>query len=430
VRAGDRLCAGFSGALDSTVLLHVLAALRETMDFRLRALHVHHGLNPRADDWAARCAAMCASLAVPLNIARVKVVAGGQGLEAAARAARYRAYADQDADFIVLGHQMDDQAETVLLNLLRGSGIAGLAAMPARRPAQDGPGVILRPFLGVNRSELQAYARRYGLDWVEDDSNDDVRLTRNRLRHHVMPVLAGEFPAYRQALCRAARHMADGASLLEDLARQDAGARLSRDGLDLAGLEHLSRPRWANLLRYCLEFWGLGQPSAAALGALLDQLPVQGRVVPADAASCWRLGSAALRLWRGRLHVTAWRDIPSTADLPWHGEGTLEFAGGIISFTPAAGQGLALARIRGRRASLGLRRGGERIRMEQRGPRRALKKVLAESAIPPWERGGLPLLFVDGELAWVAGVGLAAGFQATDLEPGLVIGWQPPSPRP
>lgn len=425
VSAGARLCLGYSGGLDSTVLLHLLAAERGPLGLRLHALHVHHGLSPRAEDWQRHCEAVCLAWDVPLRVERVAVERGGKGLEAAARAARYAAYARQEADFIVLAHQLDDQAETVLLNLLRGSGARGLAAMPVCRPLADAPAGLLRPLLGVSRAELEDYARRHGLEWVADESNLDTGLARNRLRHAVMPPLGEGFPDYRQALARAAGHMAECSELLDDLARLDRGPAADDSSLDLSRLSCLSPARAANLLRYHLRRLGLDAPSAAALEALRRQLTDPAR----DTAPCWHQGGTILRAWRGRLYATG-SGPEGTVSRVWQGEEALEFAGGRLGFRPATGQGLSLARLAGRRVTLRTRQGGERMKLEAARPRRTLKNLLRESAIPPWERSRLPLLFVDDELAWAAGVGLDPGYRALAGEAGLLMDWRPPSPRP
>lgn len=424
--AGARLCLGYSGGLDSTVLLHMLTALRGPMDFRLHAVHVHHGLSPRADEWQRHCEAVCRTWDIPLRVEKVAVCRQGKGIEAAARAARYAVYARQAADFIVLAHQLDDQAETVLLNLLRGSGVRGLAAMPVSRPlAADAPLNLLRPLLGTGRDELESYARRHSLTWIEDESNLDTGLARNHLRREVMPVLRGPFPEYRQAVARAAAHMAECSELLDDLARLDGGPPEADGSLDLSRLSGLTPARAANLLRYHLRQSGLNAPSEAALADLFRQLAGAAE----DRVTQWRQGDAVMRVWRGRLH-TIGRVADEDGRRVWRGEDELEFAGGRLLFVRVTGQGLSRDRLAGRLVTLRRRQGGERLQTDASRPRRALKKMLQESGIPPWERSRLPLLFVDDELAWVAQVGTDTAFQAQARQPGLIIEWQPPTPRP
>ena len=216
---GERLAVAYSGGLDSTVLLHLLAGLRGEHAYRLSAVHVHHGLLPAAEAWVAHCERQCAALGVPLRVERVSVGRAGRGLEAAAREARYRVFAGLDVDTLALAHQRDDQAETVLLQLMRGGGVKGLAAMPAARAL--GGITLLRPLLETTRAEIEAHARTHGLSWVEDESNDDVRLRRNAIRRHLLPMLARTFPDAVQTLARAAGQFAEQAALLDDLAELD-----------------------------------------------------------------------------------------------------------------------------------------------------------------------------------------------------------------
>lgn len=432
--AGARLCLGFSGGLDSTVLLHLLVRLRASLGFQLRTVHVHHGLSRHADDWLHHCETLCRGWAVPFQGVRVAVPRTGKGIEAAARAVRYQVYAEQAAEYIVLAHQRDDQGETLLLNLLRGSGVHGLAAMPVRRPLAGSHAQLLRPLLGVSRGDLEAYAHKHGLSWIEDESNQDSSFARNLLRLEVMPRLQSHFPGCATTLARTAEHMAESGALLDELAGLDLGADAGRDELELSRLGLLSRARQANALRYHLRLLGLPVPSAAALEVLQSQIPRQREAGDAcstgDTEFQWHLGGQVLRVWRDRLYLTG--QLPATTPnrLPWRGESSLGFAGGRVCFEPVEGQGISRLALVGKSVALGLRQGGERLQTQANRPRRALKKILRESAIPPWERARFPLLFVDEDLVWVAGVGVDARYQAQPGEPGWVMAWHPPPPRP
>jgi tRNA(Ile)-lysidine synthase len=225
VKGGGRLLVGLSGGVDSVVLLDLLRRLSKRLGLELAALHVNHQINPAAGRWAAFCRAFCRRHGVALTVVRVKVPRRSS-LEAAARAARYRAFAAQPSDFIVLAHNLDDQAETVFLQLLRGAGVKGLSAMPVVRNS------ILRPLLEVPRSEIEAYARQRKLKWIEDDSNADLGFDRNFLRHRVLPVIAQRYPSYRKTLARASRNLAEAAQLLDELAAADA--TLTTTGLGIA----------------------------------------------------------------------------------------------------------------------------------------------------------------------------------------------------
>ena len=270
---GERCCIGLSGGCDSVVLLHVLAGLG--FGDRLQAVHVHHGLSANADRWAEFCADYCRRLAVGFVLEHVAIDRNsGLGLEAAARVARYEVFAHRADDVLLLGHHRGDQAETLLFNLLRGAGVAGAAAIPAERRQQRLR--ILRPLLDVSRGEIEAYARAHRLAWVDDESNCDTGLTRNFLRHEVLTVLAGRFPAAEQNLAQAAGHFAEADALLGELAGLDWQSAAEGDALRLAALRELSLPRLRNLLRYRLRQLGWNAPAAARLDEFARQLQTAG----------------------------------------------------------------------------------------------------------------------------------------------------------
>ena len=211
-QASADVAVGLSGGVDSVVLLHLLG---RNPGLRLQAIHVHHGLSPNADSWTAFCRQLCKRLAVPLTIKKIRVVRKGKGLEAAARAARYKTFGEAKAGCIALAHNLDDQAETVLMNLLRGAGARGASGMPVR--ARFGDKTLWRPLLGTPRSAIEAYARRHRLDWIEDESNADEALTRNFIRRRIGPLLEQKFPHWKESLARAARHFSKKEAGAEEL---------------------------------------------------------------------------------------------------------------------------------------------------------------------------------------------------------------------
>ncbi|MBS1190994.1 MAG: tilS [Rhodocyclaceae bacterium] len=265
----DRVCVGLSGGRDSVVLLHLLARL--ACGRQLSALHVHHGLSPHAGAWTAFCRELCASLDVPLQVEYVTVEAdGGLGLEAAARAERYAAFSSCGADCLLLAHHQDDQAETLLFNLVRGTGVTGAAGMPAER--RLGALRLLRPLLGVPRSDIVAYARESGLAWIDDESNDDTGFSRNFLRHEILPRLGERFPAASACLAGAAAHFAEADGLLAELAEADWQARAVGDELPMKSLRDLSPARLKNVLRHRLRCLGWRVPAARRLEEFVRQL--------------------------------------------------------------------------------------------------------------------------------------------------------------
>lgn len=267
----DSVVVGFSGGLDSTVLLHAASCLVRDAALELSALHVHHGLSPNADVWADSCAQVCRQFDVPLTIHRVVVPLNtGEGIEAAARHIRHKVLADHSANWILLAHHADDQAETVLHNLLRGAGVRGAAAMPESR------GRVLRPLLGLARDELFAYARAHRLAWTEDDSNTDRRYTRNFLRHEVLPAIASRFPKASEQLAAAAGRFGEAASLLDDLASFDLGGNRPVFPLPLSLFRDLPDARARNLLRAMLTWHQVQPPDERRLTEFVRQLQTAG----------------------------------------------------------------------------------------------------------------------------------------------------------
>ncbi len=415
VQSGERLVAGLSGGVDSVVLLDLLRRLSKKLSFELAAVHVNHQINSAAGRWAAFCRALCRQHGIPLTVVRVTVPRGAS-LEAAARTARYRVFAALPADHVALAHHLDDQAETVLLQLLRGAGVKGLSAMPVARHS------ILRPLLDIPRSEIEAYARRHKLEWIEDDSNADLAFDRNFLRHEVMPVIAPRYPAYRKTLLRASRNLAEAALLLDELAAADA--RLTASGLEIAGLRRLSAPRAKNVLRYFLAAQGVIMPNAARLDECVRQL-LQARQGMRTAID---LGEYEMRRYAHELRVVA-KTITPPRDFRqvWHGESRLRLPelGGTLVLKKGRGAGISLEQLVAQPVTVRLRQGGERIQTHPRRPRRSLKNLLQETRVPPWLRDRLPLLFCGDELAWVAGIGAGCRFHAKPGEPSVQPRWLP-----
>lgn len=264
---GQSVVVGFSGGLDSTVLLDVAGSLSQELGLAVSALHLNHGLSPNADRWAGWCQQVCRELAVPLTTQRVRVpLKTGEGVEAAARVVRRRALDEHSADWILLAHHADDQAETVLHNLLRGAGVRGAAAMPESR------GRVLRPLLGVMRNDLRAYSRSRQLVWIEDESNADNRYTRNFLRNEILPRIASRFPRASQQLAASAGRFRDADLLLQDLAGLDLGDSPPEFPLPLKLFRDLSDSRARNLLRAMLTWHRVQAPAQRRLDEFLRQI--------------------------------------------------------------------------------------------------------------------------------------------------------------
>lgn len=424
---GERLCVALSGGRDSVVLLHALRelALSGAFSAELSALHVHHGLSANADAWADFCGKLCADWSIPLTLRHVRVPRdSGTGLEAAARALRHAAFAEcgeNDAKWVALAHHRDDQAETVLLNLLRGAGVDGAGGMLVER-AHGAAGVrLVRPLLEAPRAALEAYAAAHGLFWIDDESNANTDFRRNYLRHEVMPRLAARFPGSDAALARAAAHFAEGAGLLADLAAADRLATAPGGRLEIARLQALPTARARNLLRHELRLAGSPAPDTRWIDEALRQLASER----AEAATCVSVGRHQLHAYRGEVHVVEVPAPTPVTPLCWHGETNLAWAGGVLRFTEVSGAGLSRARLAAGELRIVGRAGGERLQLDARRPRRTLRNLVQEAAIPPWERERLPFLWCGDELAWIGALGGDCRFACAPGEPGLRVEWLP-----
>ncbi len=426
-----RLVLALSGGIDSVVLLQVLHRLCLPLDFHLSCVHVNHNISPNAQLWAAFCARLCRRRKITLVAHEVDIKPfRSEGLEAAARRARYQVYARLgEADFVVLAQHLDDQAETLLLQLLRGAGVRGGAAMPLIRQQHRGAlhgaaaPAILRPMLALARAQIEAYARVNKLKWVDDESNADTRRERNFLRHRVLPVLEQGFPAYRTTLARAARHLAEASLVLDQQAKADAKRAVKGNSVALAALRRMGEIRAKNLLRWLLLRRGMAAPEAERLQEGLRQLFEAGD----DAAVRVVLGAIELRRYGGSAYLLPALPCPPEGfRRAWDGRRAwpLPELGGILHFARKQGVGIACARVRAQDLELRLRQGGEKLRLHAQGHTRSLKNLLQEAHLPPWERERLPLLYCAGTLVAVPGLGVASAWKAGSSEPGWQISWR------
>lgn len=387
----------YSGGMDSTALLHAAHALGRACGRTVHAVHVHHGLQPAADDFERHCVQVCAAWGVPLECVRRTVVAEpGQSLEAQARRARYQALRAQvpPGSAVLLGHHRDDQAETLLLQLLRGAGVAGTAGMPWRR--DWGEAQLVRPLLEVGRAQIADYVRTQALPYVEDPSNCDERLERNYLRRTAWPVLQARWPGLSQTLARAARHHAHAARLLRERAEEDAGAAAAMPVARLAGL---SEDRRLNALRHWIMRQGFPPPGERRLRNWLHvALAAAADRVPGD-----RYDAYALYRWRGQLHL-----VPQGPEAPagrcwlWRQGAPLAIPELGLTLEWEALQAQLAERVESD-VEVRLRAGGERCRPCGRQHRHRLKKLLQEAGVPPWRRGRIPLIYQHAQLRLVWG---------------------------
>ena len=400
---GATLWAAFSGGLDSTVLLHTLKA----QGLPLKALHVNHQLQAAAGRWVEHCRGACAQLGVAFYALEVTIdPRDPDGPEAAARAARHAAFRSvmKAGDVLATAHHQDDQAETVLLRLMRGTGVAGLAAM--REFSRFAPGTMWRPLLRESRTSLRQYAERNGLAWVEDPHNLDPRYSRSFLRAEIFPRLSQRWPAAVEQLARTAEHCADAVTLLDEQAKHDLESVLPRpakrgevarsagEGLSVQKLLKLPVTRRNNVLRYWAGAGGFELPGFDALSRLEKEVL---RARP-DREPLLAWGDTELRRFRDSIHLMNRLPPPPDAEtaIEWNGLADLvlpEGCGALKLLTPA-------------KTELPLRvvfaKGGERLKPAGARYTRTLRNLFQEEAIPPWVRERMPLVELDGELSGIA----------------------------
>ncbi len=400
------LLVGFSGGLDSTVLLHRVAS-EPALASKLQAVHVHHGLSVNATDWQMHCQKFCDSLNLPLIVRHVTVDREAN-IEEGARIARYQAFSSllEERSLLLLAHHCDDQAETLLLQLLRGAGIDGLASMPAVKTCAQGE--IARPFLHHSRSTLEAYAHKHQLTWVDDESNQNSAFSRNYLRHHIMPLLQAKWPGVVGNLVRSASHCQQAKSNLEALAKMDCAALAeTRSTLELSSpLRTLDHSRLANILRLWLQDNDVRLPSVHNLNRLMDEVILAGE----DRTPLVQWGGVTVRRYQQTLYLLKDDVRPCVARMEW-----LSFPHPLPLTTDAGEQYLhAVADVQGlhvpvgSRVSVRFRQGGEQFYW--RGQTKQLKKLWQQWRVPPWQRGLIPLLYIDNALAAVVGFAISDHF--------------------
>ncbi|MDO9317669.1 MAG: tRNA lysidine(34) synthetase TilS [Gammaproteobacteria bacterium] len=447
---GSRLVVAFSGGLDSSVLLWALYRLLQQSNpgaFGLAAIHVNHGLSPNAASWQQFCADTCVRLGIELSVERVHISRhAGASLENLARQQRYAAFTRclQPGDCLVMGHHLDDQAETFLLRTLRGSGPRGLAAMPGTRTLGHGASLrpLLRPLLAVTRQALEDFARAQQLQWIEDESNDATVFDRNYCRHELLPVIARRWPAYRENWLRSAQLCAEAEELLQELAAQDYALTATEDETVIAvdALNRLSPARQRNLLRYWLQRLRVADPGWNALQQIVTELlPAAVDAQPevswgdrceqggeegrADGSRNSEAVRRVLRRYRDRLYLL--HTVPPLASqecYEWCPPAPLALPGnGGLRVSPSCGSGLrqlqqdTVLRIR-------YRQGGESFRLAGRRTR-PLKKILQDAVVAPWLRERLPLLYAGDELVCIPGIGVCEGWQAQEGERSWEVIW-------
>ncbi len=445
---------GLSGGLDSVVMLHALVHLRAAgeLPFNLRAMHVHHGLNPAATAWQQHCATLCQQWEVPLVSTHLNLsefVQAGTGIENAARTARYAAFSAQlgTAEVLLLAQHRDDQMETLLLRLMRGAGPRGLGGMPRSRSL--GAGMLFRPLLQFDRSELLGYAHHQQLQWVDDDSNAAQQFDRNYCRHTLLPLIEARWPQYRASWSKSIALQSEADVLLQELAEADlqqlrviqdktlqaTSAHDLRNALPLEALLSLSLPRQRNLVRRWFVQLGLPEPGWNELQQLVTEVMP---TVRDSKASYSGAGYSVVRYKNQLLVLRALNPIDRHAAMTWSPGQQPDFVlpdNGYLVARPSNNdrQDQQLAVTVTGTLQVRYRQGGETCRLRGR-PDKSLKKLLQEQGIAPWYRERLPLIYAGDELICVPGIGATDGNRATaastSTTPHIVIEWQPPDWMP
>ena len=408
-KPGKRIAVALSGGLDSVVLLDTVCKAQAKSSKKdhthtkneIYAFHIHHGLQKPADDWLIFCEKLAKKYKIHFDFRLLHLNSDEESgnVEARARAGRYEALADLCEEYgiedLLLAHHQNDQAETVLLQLLRGSGVAGLSGMPASRVVSDKPGITLwRPLLNQSRQELEAYAKEHKLKWVEDPSNQNIKYRRNAVRKKIIPELEKIQPEALANMARSAQLLGEAQALLNRLAEHDGKSILNKNQLKVAPLLALAKddlPAANNVLRYWLQTQQLVMPSQERLQAWWRDLAQ----VKADANLEWLHDERKIYLWRGMLQV-----------------GNVDAGCWVLKTLPSNSNQLGLPADWVKEAqdndeiSLRERQGSEKIQIKPKTPRKTLKNLYQEADIPPWERQA-PLLYINDELIAVAGIGLS-----------------------
>ena len=410
-----------SGGIDSVALLHLLSNIQKKHDFTLNATHVHHGLSKHADKWVRFCEKLCRDLSVPLDVHYVKLPQKKSlGIEGEARRLRYEKLLQSKSDLIVLAHHEDDQAETFLLQLIRGAGVKGLSSMANFDDTRS----LWRPLLNSSRIDIESYANQNKLKWIEDDSNQNTNFDRNFIRAKILPILKNRFDHIIKAISRSSTHLAEAQHLLDDLAKIDLKKHLKSNKykhiLQVKSLNKLLPSRAKNLLRYWLEINDQLMPSKDLLNELLRQ------VLTAKKDSELKIEISKeyeIRRYKDEIYlVRKSKNSKKNYEIFWNDESEILLPNGsILKFKKIKSGGISLAKLKNKKLIISNRQGGEFLKPNLNRPTRKIKQLLQESDLPPWERGALPFIFVGDELASVPNFGIDIKFQASFKEAGLEV---------
>jgi tRNA(Ile)-lysidine synthase len=410
-----------SGGVDSVVLLHLLHQLQKTQTFTLKARHVHHGLSKNADKWVTFCEKLCRKLSIPLDINYVKLPQKKSlGIEGEARRLRYEKLLQSKTDLVVLAHHEDDQAETFLLQLMRGAGVKGLSSMAHF----DDTRRLWRPLLNTSRIDIESYAKKHKLKWIEDESNQDIDFDRNFIRSKVLPILKNRFSHIIKVISRSSSHLAEAQHLLDDLAKIDLKSFLKSNNykhkLNVKTLDKLSNARAKNALRFWLELNNQMMPSKD----LLDELLRQVLTAKKDAELKIEISKDyEIRRYQDEIYIVPKNHKNQKKyEIIWAGESEIILPNGQkLTFKKVKGKGIHLKFLRDQKLKIRNRQGGEFFKPDSKRPTKKIKQLLQESDLPPWEREFFPMIFAGDELAAVPNFGIDQKYQADSDTAGLEV---------
>ena len=409
-----------SGGVDSIVLLHALSQLQKQLKLKLNAIHIHHDLSPNADDWLTFCYNECQKLSITIKSDKINIKQDlSMGIEAAARKSRYQALEIYRKGILVLGHHQNDQAETLLLQLFRGSGLNGLAAMPTF----DQERFIWRPLLRINREIIEDYAKENDLVFIEDESNNNLQFERNFLRKEILPLIKSRYPDIINTISRSSENIAEGLNLHKAIAKEDANLYFSKnkERLSLTMLKVLEKERVVNLIRWWLDVNKQLMPSKKTMSELYRQI----KDVKKDALLNIDISELiSIKAYRDELFLVEKKIKIDPYELIWRGEEVVELPGNSkLIFKRSVGAGFSLSKIGSKTLTIQNRNGGESFKPKNNQPTRTLKYLLQTSNIPPWKRQLMPLVFSENELVAVPDFGVHFKFQADKEEDGWDINW-------
>jgi tRNA(Ile)-lysidine synthase len=414
-----------SGGIDSVVLLHLLHQLQKTHHFTLKASHVHHGLSKNADKWVKFCEKLCAKLSISLDVNYIQLPQKkALGIEGEARRLRYEKLLKSKTDLVVLAHHEDDQAETFLLQLIRGAGVKGLSSMAHF----DGSRRLWRPLLNASRIDIESYAKKHQLKWIEDESNLNIDFDRNFIRSKVLPILKNRFNQIIKVISRSSSHLAEAQHLLDDLAKIDLKNYLKSNNykhkLQVKTLDKLSNSRAKNILRYWLELNDQLMPTKD----LLDELLRQVLTAKKDAELKIQLSKDfEIRRYKDEIYIVRKNhQIHKNYEIIWNGESEILLPNGSqLNFKKVKGRGIHLKFLNDQKLKIRSRHGGEFFKPDSKRPTKKIKQLFQESDLAPWEREFFPVIFVGDELASVPNFGVDMKFQTHPKEMGLEVVFQP-----